>query len=52
MIAQYVLAALSVVFLLLAGVNWVRDGRRITPRTKAWLLVGAIFAIVVVLIWN
>jgi|GraSoiStandDraft_13_1057314.scaffolds.fasta_scaffold1398164_2 hypothetical protein len=52
MIAKYILATLSVVFLLLAGVNWIRDGRRITPQTKAWLLVGTIFAVVAVLIWN
>jgi hypothetical protein len=52
MIAKYILAALSIVFLLLAGVNWIRDGRRIAPQTKAWLLVGTIFGVVAVLIWN
>lgn len=52
MFARYILAALSIVFLLLAGVNWIRDGRRIAPQTKAWLLVGTIFGVVAVLIWN
>lgn len=43
MATKYVLAALGAVFLILGATRFVRDGRRITPASKSWLLVGAIF---------
>jgi uncharacterized membrane protein YoaK (UPF0700 family) len=43
MAAKYVLAALAIVFLVLAATRFARDGRRMTPASKSWLLVGAIF---------
>jgi hypothetical protein len=44
--ARYILAVLSIAFLIASGRNWVhgRDWRH--PQTRTWLMVGAIFALV------
>ncbi|MEJ2379440.1 MAG: hypothetical protein P8Y71_29990 [Pseudolabrys sp.] len=52
MYAKYILAVLSIVFLVLAGVRWRRDGGRLGPQSRTWLIVGVIFALVAALIWR
>jgi hypothetical protein len=51
MAAKYILAVLAVVFLVLAGWRITRDGRRITPASRTWLLTGIIFAVVSGYLW-
>jgi hypothetical protein len=45
MAARYVLGSLSVVFLALGTLRWVRD-RRVGPAARTWLLIGLIFGFV------
>jgi len=45
MYAQYVLAALSIVFLVLAGARWSKDGGRIGAQSRTWLIIAVIFDI-------
>jgi hypothetical protein len=49
--AKYVLAALATVFLVLAGLRSRRDGGRIMPASRTWLLTGIIFALVSAYLW-
>jgi hypothetical protein len=51
MAAKYIVAVLAVVFLLFAGFRYVRDGRRIGPASRTWLLIAAIFSIVSAWLW-
>jgi hypothetical protein len=51
MAAKYILAALSVVFLILSILRIVRDGSRITPASRTWLTIGIIFALVSGYLW-
>jgi hypothetical protein len=44
--AQYILAALALVFLTAALIRLSRRGGIGHPQTKAWLIVSAIFAVV------
>lgn len=46
MAAKTIFAVLAGVFLLLGTVRVLRDDGRIAPASKAWLLVGVIFAAV------
>ena len=46
MAAKYILAGLSVVFLLLALIRTARGGGNAHPQSRTWFLVGTIFAIV------
>ncbi len=46
MIAKYVLATLSAVFLLLAIARLVRDGGRTHPQSRTWLFIGVAFALI------
>jgi hypothetical protein len=46
-----ILAVLSAVFLAAAAWRLLRDGGRIGPASKAWLLVGGIFAILGGWLW-
>lgn len=46
MAAKYILAVLAVAFLAAAIVGLSRGDRISHPRTKTWLLVGVIFAVV------
>jgi hypothetical protein len=50
--ARYILAVLAVLFLCLAGVRLTRDGGRIGPASRTWLLVGAIFGAVSLWLWR
>jgi len=43
MAAKYILAALTVVFLVLAAARLARAGDIAHPRTRTWLLIGLIF---------
>jgi len=51
MAAKYILAALSLVFLVLSALRIVRDGARITPASRTWLTIGIIFALVSGYLW-
>lgn len=51
MAAKTILAVLSVVFLVAAVLRLRRDGGRIAPASKAWLLVGGIFGAVSIWLW-
>jgi hypothetical protein len=44
--AKYILAGLAVVFLALGASGVLIARGRLTPKHRAWLLVGAIFAAV------
>ena len=46
MAAKYILAALSVVFLILAIARSGRGGGAPHPQTRTWLIIGVIFAVV------
>lgn len=46
MLAKYILAALSAVFLALALARISFNGDRTPPQTRTWLLIGVIFGIV------
>jgi len=43
---KYILAALSVVFLILAVSRMARGGGAAHPQSRTWLLIGVIFAAV------
>ena len=42
----YLFAILSVLFLVAGALRLVRDRGRGHPRSRAWLLIGAIFGVV------
>jgi hypothetical protein len=44
--ARYVIAALSALFFVLAALRLARDGSTLHPQSRAWLIVGVIFAVV------
>jgi len=44
--AKYILAALSVVFLILGISRLGRDAGKSHPQSRAWLLIGVIFGTV------
>lgn len=46
MAAKYVLAALSVLFLILAFIRMARGGGAAHPQSRTWLLIGIIFGVV------
>jgi hypothetical protein len=43
---RYILAALSVLFLVLAFSRMARAGGSAHPQSRTWLLIGAIFGVV------
>jgi hypothetical protein len=45
MAAKYILALLSVVFLIAGARRLARDGQ-LHPQSRTWLLIGVIFAVV------
>jgi hypothetical protein len=49
--AKYILGALALVFLALATQRIRRDGGRIMPASRTWLLTGIIFAVVSAYLW-
>jgi hypothetical protein len=51
MAAKYILAVLALVFLALAAFRMARDGGRIMPASRTWLLTGIIFAVVSGYLW-
>ena len=51
MTAKYILAILGVVFLVAAGVRLARDGGKIGPAAKTWLIIGVIFSAVSAFTW-
>lgn len=52
MLAKYILAALAVVFLVIAGQRLVRDRGRIGPASRTWLIVAVVFALVSAWLWT
>jgi hypothetical protein len=52
MYAKWILSVLSAVFLCLAAVRLWRHGGRLAPATRAWLLVGIMFAAVSLWLWH
>ena len=51
MAAQYILAALAAVFLAAALWRLTRDGFKLAPSSRTWLLVALIFAAVCGWLW-
>ena len=51
MSAKYILSALAVIFLLAAFWRLMREGFRLAPASRAWLLVGLIFGAVSGWLW-
>lgn len=51
MAAKYILTSLAAVFFLLAGVRVARDGGRLMPASRTWLLTGIIFCTVSAYLW-
>jgi hypothetical protein len=49
--AKYILGALSLVFLGAALLRLSSDGFRVTPASRTWLIVGAVFAAVAGWLW-
>jgi uncharacterized membrane protein len=49
--AKYILAVLAVFFLILASWRVVRDGGRLAPASRTWLLTGVIFGAVSTCLW-
>ena len=46
MAAKYILALLSVAFLVAGALRLSRDAGKLHPQSRTWLLVGGIFAVV------
>lgn len=46
MAAKYILAVLSVLFLILAFTRMARGGGAAHPQSRTWLLIGIIFGVV------
>jgi len=46
MAAKYILAVAAAAFLVAGGARLIRDGGRLHPQSKTWLLVAAIFGAV------
>ena len=49
--ARYILGCLAGVFLVLGGVRVVREGGRIDPAARTWLLIALIFSVVSAWLW-
>ena len=46
MLAKYILGAVAVVFLVLAGVGIANGDKKAHPQTRTWLLIGVILGVV------
>lgn len=51
MSARWVIGALAILFLILAAARIVRDGGRVEPAARTWLLIALIFAAVTLWHW-
>lgn len=49
---KVMLAGLSVVFLVLGIARLLRDGGKLKPAAKTWLLIGSIFGVVSIWLFN
>jgi hypothetical protein len=49
--AKYILAILALLFLLAALWRLVRNGGKLQPQSRTWLIVAAVFAAVSVWLW-
>ena len=52
MLAKYILAVLAIVFLAIAALRLVRDGGRIRPASRTWLIVASVFGLVSAWLWT
>jgi hypothetical protein len=43
---RYLFPVLAAILLLLAGMRFIRNGKRLDPASKTWLTAGTIFAAV------
>lgn len=51
MAAKYILAVLAVVFWLLSLGRIVRDGGRVGPAARSWLIIAVVFSAVSAWLW-
>jgi hypothetical protein len=51
MLAKYILPAVALVLLLAALVRLVRDGFKLGPASRTWLLIAVIFGVVSGWLW-
>ncbi len=51
MAAKFIIPLVGALFLVLAIARFAKDGGRLTPASRTWLLVGAIFSAVSVWLW-
>lgn len=51
MLAKYILAVIGTIFLVLALGRIAKDGGRIGPASRTWLIVAIVFAAVSVWLW-
>jgi len=49
--ARYIFGCLALLFLVLGGVRVLREGGRIDPAARTWLLIALIFSAVSVWLW-
>jgi uncharacterized membrane protein HdeD (DUF308 family) len=49
--AKYILAALALVFLVASVMRVARDGGKLRPQSRTWLLIAAIFGAVSAWLW-
>lgn len=49
--ARYVLGCLAVVFWILGGLRVAREGGRLDPASRTWLLIAVIFSGVSLWLW-
>lgn len=49
--ARILLPILAAVFLTLAGYQLLKNGGRINPRARSWLITGGLFAAVSAWLW-
>jgi len=52
MLAKWIFAALSAMYIAAASTHLVRDRGRVGPAAKTWLIVGGLFALVSAWLWT
>jgi DMSO reductase anchor subunit len=49
--ARYILSLLAGVFLVFGGLRVMREGGRLDPAARTWLLIAVIFGVVSLWLW-
>ncbi|MES2355099.1 MAG: hypothetical protein V4568_12010 [Pseudomonadota bacterium] len=52
MVAKYILSIGAVVLLVLAIIRIVKDGGRVVPQSKTWLVMAGIMTAVSIWLWT